>query len=232
MSFKVALVAVAGAIWGCSDGCDGLAAVTPDPNGIDLGEAGPYVDGGALDAGWSTVDGGYVVGEAGTVRADRFITTLVKASYGPCAGWGQGNLPAIIQGRPMGGGAEEGSVDVLSLGNGGSLVVSFEPNAIVDGPGVDFMVFENPFWIGGNPQHVYAEPGVVSVSDDGVTWKSFPCTATNASGGPFKSCAGHNPVYSSPANGISPFDPSVSGGEAFDLADVGLTHARYVKIVD
>jgi hypothetical protein len=192
----------------------------------------PYVDAMAAEVGWPTTEGGFLVGEAGVVRADRFVTNLVDVSYGACAGFGQGGLPTIIEGPPVGAGTSEGSLDVLSLGNGGSLVVSFEPNAIVDGPGVDFIVFENPFWIGGDPQHPYAEPGVVSVSDDGVTWKPFPCTATNASGAPYGSCAGHSPVYSAPTNGISPFDPAIAGGDAFDLADVGLTRARYVRIVD
>src|ERR1019366_5543922 len=105
----------------------------------------------AIDASWPTVDGAFVVGEAGLVRADRFVTKLVEASYGPCSGFGQGSLPGVILGPPLGGGTSEGSLDVPSLGNGGSLVVSFDPNAIVDGPGIDFIVFENPFWIGGNP---------------------------------------------------------------------------------
>jgi hypothetical protein len=186
----------------------------------------------ALDASWPMVDGGFLLGDAGAVRADRFVTKLVDVSYGACAGFGQGSLPGVIQGPPIGAGTSMGSLDVLSLGNGGTLVVSFDPNAIVDGPGPDFIVFENPFWIGDNPADPYAEPGVVSVSEDGVTWKSFPCTATNASGGPYGSCGGHNPVYSSPANGISPFDATLAGGEAFDLSDVGLARARFVKIVD
>jgi hypothetical protein len=45
-------------------------------------------------------------------------------------------------------------------------------------------------------------------------------------------CAGWHPVYSSPGNGISPVDPSVAGGDPFDLADVGLSEARFVRIHD
>jgi hypothetical protein len=87
---------------------------------------------------------------------------------------------------------------------------------------------------------VYAEPGEVSVSDDGVTWRTFPCTPTvdlQASDGtgtapPYGQCAGWRAVYSTPQNGISPLDPAVAGGDPFDLATIGVTHARYVKIVD
>ena len=125
-----------------------------------------------------------------------------------------------------------GSTDVLSLGNGGAIVVSFEPNAIVDGPGVDFIVFENPFYVGCNPDAGEdAEPGEVSVSDDGVTWTSFPCTDTTASP-PYGQCAGVHPVDSNPTNGISPFDPKTAGGDPYDLATIGVKRARYVRIVD
>jgi hypothetical protein len=118
---------------------------------------------------------------------------------------------------------------VVSLGLGGSIVLSFAPGAIVDGPGPDFVVFENAFDVGGNIDKVYAEPGEVSVSDDGTTWTTFPCTATAA---PWGSCAGWHPVYSAPGNCVSPVDPTTSGGDPFDLHDVGVTHARYVRIVD
>ena len=77
--------------------------------------------------------------------------------------------------------------------------------------------------------NLYAEPGEVSVSEDGVTWKTYPCTATAF---PYGACAGWRPVYSTPQNGISPVDPKVSGGDPFDLADVGLKSARFVRIKD
>jgi hypothetical protein len=119
-------------------------------------------------------------------------------------------------------------------------VVTFAPNAIVDGPGPDFIVFENPFRVGGNPNNVFAEPGEVSVSDDGQTWVPFPCTPTYDASAPYGTgtvppygaCAGWGVVYSAPDNGISPFDPTTAGGNAYDLADIGVAHARFVKIVD
>jgi hypothetical protein len=183
---------------------DGAA---PDADGF-LDEAG------GSDASWMQVDGGYVIPDAGIVRADRFITKVVSFTPGDCAGFGQASMPGIVMGPPIGGGASQGSTDVVSLGGGGTIVVSFEPNAIVDGPGVDLLVFENPFDIGG---------------DDGVTWATFPCTATLY---PYGACAGWHPVYSNPDNGISPVDPAVAGGDPFDLADVGVKRARYVRVVD
>jgi hypothetical protein len=150
-------------------------------------------------------------------------------------------MPEIVEGPPLGGGSDKGSTDVVSLGSGGSIVVSFAPNAIIDGPGPDFLVFENPFWIGGNSSDPYAEPGEVSVSDDGTTWTTFPCAPIadpQASDGtgvapPYPAtCAGWQVVYSAPGNGISPVDPTTAGGLALDLATIGVTHARFVRIVD
>src|SRR5690606_27810741 len=44
--------------------------------------------------------------------------------------------------------------------------------------------------------------------------------------------AGIYPTFSNTQNGISPFDPLTAGGDAFDLADVGMPHASFVRITD
>jgi hypothetical protein len=189
-------------------------------------------DGGAEDADSATGD------DAG--GAGRFVTRVVSFAPTDCAGFGAAALPGIVEGPPVGGGTSHGSTDVVSLGSGGTIVVAFDSNAIVDGPGPDFIVFENPFYIAGNPNDVYAEPGEVSVSDDGQTWHAFPCAPTidpqspigTGTAPPYGSCAGWHVVYSTPQNGISPLDPAVAGGDAFDLADIGVKHARFVRIVD
>jgi hypothetical protein len=220
----------------------GLAACGSAESPASVGDAGEVVEAGSSpvsDGGALPADASYAIGEA-SVSASRFVTGVVSFTPGPCAGFGAASMPGVVEGPPVGGGSDHGSTDVVSLGNGGSIVVSFGPNAIVDGPGPDFIVFENPFWIAGNPSGVYAEPGEVSVSDDGTTWQAYPCTPTydpSASDGtgtepPYGSCAGWHIVYASPASGISPLDPATAGGDAFDLADLGVTHARYVRIVD
>jgi hypothetical protein len=135
-------------------------------------------------------------------------------------------MPEVIEGPPQGAGASQGGTDVLSLGVGGVIVVMMGEE-IDDGPGPDFTVFENAFDYGQG--QVYAEPGVVAVSDDGVQFTEFPC---DPDAGVVSTCAGMHPVYSNPNNGISPFDPSVSGGDPLDLHDVGVTRARYVRIRD
>jgi hypothetical protein len=158
-----------------------------------------------------------------------FATRVVSFTPGRCAGFGSSEMPGIVLGPPKGAGDAKGSLDVVSLGNGGEIVLSFEPRAIVDGDGADFIVFENAFYPAGDREKPYAEPAEVSVSEDGTTWVSFPCTATAA---PYGACAGWHPVLSSPESGISPTDPSAAGGDAYDLASVGLTTARFVRIKD
>src|ERR1700722_2425035 len=205
---------------GSTDASDESSALAPDGAQLEEGGLAPDVEGGlASDAG--PAEGG--------LAADRFVTGVATFTPGPCAGFGQSKMPGIVEGPPKGGGAAQGSLDVVSLGVGGEIVLSFAPNAIVDGPGVDFIVFENAFDIGGNASDPYAEPGEVSVSDDGTTWTTYPCTATSY---PYGECAGWHPVYSAPGNGISPVDPSTAGGDPFDLADVGLSQARFVRIRD
>jgi len=206
-----------------------------DPVDPALGAAG-----GAGELGGSGATGGAVLatgghGTAGSggqgascvADAAAYATEVVSVSYGPGAGFGQDAMPGIVLGPPQGAGCCAGSLDVLSLGNGGEIVLGFGPAAIVDGPGPDFVVFENPFQIGGDPESIFAEIATVSVSADGVSWREFPCTAVEP---PWGSCAGWHPVYQNGDAG--PIDPSVAGGDAFDLGQVGSSEARYVRIVD
>ncbi len=216
-------------------GCSSSSATEPsDAGGLPAFDGGGgWGDAEPLDASPPNKhpDSGLFVYDDGGValRADRFVTKVESFSPTECTGFGAANMPDTVLGPPVGGGTDQGGLDVVSLGSGGSIVLSFGANAIVDGPGPDFLVFENPFLVGGSPDTVFAEPGEVSVSDDGTTWTTFPCTATSY---PYGSCAGWHPVFSSPGNGISPVDPGVAGGDPFDLADVGVTHARFVRIVD
>jgi hypothetical protein len=165
----------------------------------------------------------------GAETAPAFATRVVSFTPGRCAGFGSAEMPAVVLGPPHGEGDTKGSLDVVSLGNGGEIVLSFEPRAIVDGDGPDFIVFENAFYPAGDREKPYAEPAEVSVSEDGTSWVTFPCTATAP---PYGSCAGWHPVLSSPESGISPSDPFKAGGDAFDLAEIGVAKARFVRIKD
>ena len=226
---KRILVLGAAAIAACSSSSSSPSG--PPDAGIDLGDDGGYVDAASPDADKAMVDGGYLAPDGGVIPADRFVTSVVSFAPGDCAGFGIPEMPGIVEGPPVGAGDLAGSLDVVSLGFEGEIVLSFDPNAIVDGPGIDFIVFENAFYAGGDPSRIAADLGEVSVSDDGTTWQTYPCDATKTSP-PYGACAGWHPVFSAPGNGISPIDPKTAGGDAFDLADVGLAHARFVRIRD
>src|SRR5215207_1336025 len=81
---------------------------------------------------------------------------------GEAAGYNEAKLPDIVLGPPRGKGNSAGSLDVLSLGVHGEIVLGFGAQVIVDGPGADLIVFENPFWPSGDASQVFAELGEVS----------------------------------------------------------------------
>ena len=112
---------------------------------------------------------------------------------------------------------------MLSLGKSGEIVLGFDVT-IIDGDGPDLAIFENPF-VG------WAELGIVSVSSDGVTWYSWPCDSADESAS-YPGCAGFNPVLSHPDNCIDATDPTVSGGDLYDLSDIGVEEASFVRIQD
>ncbi|MBN1772286.1 MAG: cell surface protein [Deltaproteobacteria bacterium] len=159
---------------------------------------------------------------------DPHAVRVVSFAPGPGAGFGAAELPGIVLGPPSGGGAERGSTDVVSLGVGGEIVLELGGAGILDGPGADLLVFENAFYAGGDPTRPFVEPGVVGVSADGTTFVEFPCGGA----APWEGCAGRAPVFAAPGNGIDPADPAAAGGDAFDLADLGLSSARFVRVRD
>jgi hypothetical protein len=161
-----------------------------------------------------------------------YATSVESFEPGEGAGFNEDALPNIVLGPPRGGGPLKGSLDVVALGSGGEIVLGFGEHAIVDGPGFDFIVFENAFWPENDPSQVFAELGEVSVSDDGVTWEAFECDAHGDGEGTFAGCAGVSPTLEYDADALVPLAPERSGGDAFDLASLGVTRARFVRVRD
>ncbi len=165
---------------------------------------------------------------------------------------------SVTIGCPRGGGAYQGSLDVVSLharaqGDGsspygGSITLRFTDNMVVDGEGADFTVFENAFMIQSANQPGaeavrFMEPGIVEVSQNGKNWREFPFNYRPSYFEDGKiNCynpwsysygfAGINPVYSN--NGSpDPTNPGVSGGDSFDLNDLPgkpFTWVQYIRI--
>jgi hypothetical protein len=157
---------------------------------------------------------------------------VVRFTPGEGAGYGQDDVERAVLGAPSGRGDLVGSLDVLSLGVGGEVVLGFA-EAIEDGPGVDLVVFENAFWVQGDKGRVFAELGEVAVSEDGEEWSVFPCVPDEPEPGPsWPGCAGWTPTASFEPGAQEALVWEESGGDGFDLEVVGLARARYVRIRD
>ncbi len=156
-----------------------------------------------------------------------FATEVIEFNPGPGSGFGQERFPQTVLGPPKNYGTSRGSTDVLSLGHAGSITLGFSPRLITDEPGPDFLVFENPFWINNNAESVFAELGLVEVSEDGIEWHVYDCQQDDH---PATNCAGYTPTHR--FDFTEPLDHATCGGDAFDLADLGLEQARFVRITD
>jgi hypothetical protein len=159
-----------------------------------------------------------------------FVDRVVAFMPGPGAGYGEKKFPDVVLGPPKGGGKLKAGIDVLSLGNGGTIVLEFVDNEVFDGEGPDLLVFENPFLQGkgDDPDLGFFELAKVEVSSDGENWTAFPFDT-----GTRKGCAGHHPVFANAdENDISPTDPAKAGGDPFDLREIGVKSCRFVRISD
>lgn len=158
--------------------------------------------------------------------------------------------------------------ELVTIGNGGQLTVKFSHPVANDenNPyGIDFIVFGNAYqiigggqgWTNGNPEEtivsgsVTAEPGIVSVSQDGENWYYFS-SGPYADG--FAPTASYewddvNDVWADELDPTRPVDPNLSvagmtvaqmitaydgsaGGTGFDIGVLGLEWIQYVRIED
>ncbi|MBF0103775.1 MAG: Ig-like domain-containing protein [Deltaproteobacteria bacterium] len=155
-------------------------------------------------------------------EADYFLNDddIFTTNFGPDAGFGLSDFPGIIFGPPG------GTYDVVSLGTDGEIKIELNGYLIVDGPGPDFTVFENPF-------PGWRECAEVAVSADDVHYATFDCTQYDA-GLVFKGCAGVHPVKAG-LDVEEYLDPSLSGGDPFDISDLEAPPepaVKYIKIRD
>jgi len=186
------------------------------------------------------------------------VVSFTSGFADPNSGFRYAELPGIVLGPPGDSLPTQGATSVVSLGRGGSITLAFTDNVVVDAPGPDFIIFENAFFKGSVPSsptstcNIFAEPGSVEVSANGFAWTAFPYdTAALAFVGTDQTpcsalpllhgLAGLTPTFT--GNWTVSDDPGVwdaggiggvsgAGGDAFDLADVGLAQARYVRITD
>jgi prepilin-type processing-associated H-X9-DG protein/prepilin-type N-terminal cleavage/methylation domain-containing protein len=185
--------------------------------------------------------------------ADQFFASQVISIDTGEGEQGEFGDPTVALGGPTGEGDSMQTLNVYRLGYGGSATFGFGDEAITDGPGADFVVYANAFYVNGDPTEDYAELSFVSVSSDGVHFATFPNVSKtpqavgmygNINPALVSGYAGVTPVYANvTTNAINPFDPAVAGGDAFDLSELddspliaegylNLNDIRYVQLTD
>ncbi len=123
-------------------------------------------------------------------------------------------------------GEADGS-DVVSLGDGGSAIVTF-PWSIVNGPGPDFAIFENSF------SETFLELAFVEVSSDGINYYRFPAvseTQTDTQIGGFGAvdCRYiHNLAGKYKSKYGTPFDLE----DLIDSVGLDLDNINFIKVID
>lgn len=174
-------------------------------------------------------------GQAGTTAVDKdsaaivsWANTVVDFNRGAsdiANGWA--TLTSFGNENEALGYAQGNSVDVVSLGDSGSITLGF-PFPIMNGPGNDFAVFENSF------SDSYLEFAFVEVSSDGVNFIRFPATSLTPA-------ASQTGTY---ANSNTELVHNLAGkyeqgyGTPFDLEDlvdssgINLDSVRFVRILD
>lgn len=169
---------------------------------------------------------------SGTNAAPGFLDSLTTLGI-PERFTGEGIFPSAVTvfNSPF------GTDEIVSIGEGGSLIVKFN-TPVTDDPdnlfGIDLLVFGNAlFAFGGsgvgNPAGLFSEPGIIEVSVDGTTWFTvadaladdlFPTEGYRDLTDPFATTPG-----SVESNFTQPVDPALS------LADFsGLTYAQVLEI--
>ncbi|WP_444874211.1 LIC_13355 family lipoprotein [Leptospira santarosai] len=131
----------------------------------------------------------------------------------------------------LGLGNSNGSLDVFTLNNSGpgaSLILGWNGKKVQNTAGTDFIVFENAFQVGGNPNSVFLEPIIVEVGNDQTNWCGWNPSYTQ--GGVFSNDPAHwlrfaglkyvdyNQI-TNPMNSVALFNLD-GGGDGFDLGDV------------
>lgn len=200
-------------------------AAGPFPGGPGSPDTDAIPDASALYIGWATGVSAFAPGprQAGT--------NATPVNYG--------SAPSVL-GPPDAAGATYPVVGpnpipaapVLSLGDGGSVTLTFSP-PIADGAGPDFAVFENGFFP--TSTSLFAELAFVEVSSNGRDFTRFPaisCTQTLtqiANAGTLDPRDLHNLAGKHPAGYGTPFDlAELTASPGLDLSRI--THIRLIDV--
>lgn len=130
-------------------------------------------------------------------------------------------------------GQPNGIMDIVSLGDGGNAVISLK-DAMVNGEGHDFAVFENGFKQSAPPYLFYLELAFVEVSSDGNNFVRFPSVSLTQDSSQINSFGGIDPenIHNLAGKYI------VNYGTPFDLEDlkdsskIDVNNITHIKIID
>lgn len=166
----------------------------------DTGDAGPaHMEGVPLGdpsiSGWATGAVAYEPGEEATAY------TNPEEALGPASGV---------------------STEVLVLGRGGSVTVSFD-TVISDGPGAELAVFENGL---GTVDELFAELAYVEISSNGTDFVRFSVSSNRS-----ESVGAYQSVDPSQYAGFAGLHPAGTG-TAFDFAEVATESEVLAGTVD
>ncbi len=121
-----------------------------------------------------------------------------------------------------------GSNGVVSLGDGGSAILTFE-NPIKNGPGWDFAVFENAF------NDNFLELAFVEVSSDGMNYFRFPPTSntqTTTQIGPFDNAGDATKINNLAGKYRTQYGTPFDLEELSGIVGLDVNNITHIKIID
>ncbi len=117
---------------------------------------------------------------AGAVDGPHSPWAAEVVAYEPVGHTAPYDSPDNALGPPLGFGPSVPNNDtIVSLGEAGGSITLRMANPVENHPdnpmGLDFIVYSNAFWVGGNPQRRWQSPGIVEIAmDPGGPWRMIP----------------------------------------------------------
>lgn len=208
--------------------CDGAVAI--GDAGRIFGDASATCGDGVLEPTEGCDDGNAVTGDGCSATCERELGVGAADEVVDAPGaTGEGfRDPSRATNGVRGGGLTQQSLDVYSILPGEHLTLGWSGRRVVNGPGVDLAVFENPFRYADGLTFIDAT--VLELSDDGETWVELPHdyvapdeTVYSPHEEDWIGFAGVHPVLLHvDDNPVDPFDARAAGGDGFDLDDLPL----------
>lgn len=135
--------------------------------------------------------------------------------------------PALVTGKPS------QNLGVISLGDAGIATITFAQH-ILNGPGPDFVIFENGFANPLNKEEAFLELAFVEVSSDGEHFVRFPSysNTTTSQQSPSYSYLNASHLHNLAGKYIYPYGTAFDLEDLKDSAHLDITKVTHVRVVD